>query len=106
MSIFDIHDPPGIKWLYQLEVGLSPLYDYKLKLDISDTRSDKCNVTNSTANLNHFCLHRTRFTENRYTLFTEGRYTLFTEGRYTLFTEGRYTLFTEGRYTLFKSSQF
>ena len=26
-SIFGIHDPVGVKWLFQLRVGLSPLHD-------------------------------------------------------------------------------
>ena len=30
-SIFNIHDPKGIKWLFQLRVVLSPLRRHKMK---------------------------------------------------------------------------
>ena len=67
-SIFDIHDPVRIKWLYQLRVGLSPLYEHKMKHNFSDTISDKCDVCKHTENLEHFFLHCTRYTEARRTL--------------------------------------
>ena len=62
-SIFGIHDPVGIKWLYQLRVGLSPLYAHKLKHNFSDTT--KCDTRNSIENLEHFFLQCIRFTEAR-----------------------------------------
>ena len=39
-SIFDIHDPLGVKWLFQLRVGLSPLYEHKKNHNFIDTPSD------------------------------------------------------------------
>ena len=40
--IFDIHDPIRLKWLFQLRVGLSPLYAHKKNHNFSDTLCDKC----------------------------------------------------------------
>ena len=50
-------------------MGLSPLYEHKLKHNFSDTPSDKCDVCKHTETLEHFFLHCTRFTEARRTLF-------------------------------------
>ena len=55
----------GIKWLYQLRVGLSPLYAHKLELNFSDTLSDKCDTYNSIENLEHFFLQCIPFSEAR-----------------------------------------
>ena len=66
--IFDIHDPIGMKWLFQLRVGLSPLYAHKKNHNFSDTPCDKCDVCKRTENLEHFFLHCIRFTETRRTL--------------------------------------
>ena len=69
MSIFDIHDSLGIKRLYQLRVGLSPLYDHKWKHGFRDIFSDKCVTCNCTESLEHYFLHCTRFIEARRILF-------------------------------------
>ena len=53
-SIFGIHDPRGIKWLFQLRVGHSPLYDHKMKHNFSDSPSDKCDVCKRSENIEHF----------------------------------------------------
>ena len=66
--IFDIHDPIGLKWLFQLRVGLSPLYAHKKNRNFNDTLCDKCDVCKSTENLKHFSLNCTRFAETRRTL--------------------------------------
>ena len=63
--IFDIHDSLGMRWLFQLRIGLSPLYEHKRNHNFIDTPSDKCDVCNRTENLEHFFLHCTRFTEAR-----------------------------------------
>ena len=67
-SIFDIHDSLGIKWLFQLRVGLSPLNEHKNNHNFIDTPSDKCIVCKRSENLEHFFLHCTRFIESRKTL--------------------------------------
>ena len=57
--IFDIHDPIGMKWLFQLRVELSPLYAHKKNHNFSDTLCDKCDVCKRTENLEHFFLNCT-----------------------------------------------
>ena len=58
----------GLKLLFQLRVGLSPLYAHKKNHNFSDTLCDKCDVCKSTENLEHFSLNCIRFTEARRTL--------------------------------------
>ena len=65
--IFDIHDPIGLKWLFQLRLGLSPLYAHKKYHNFSDTLCDKCDVCKRTENLEHFFLNCIRFAETRRT---------------------------------------
>ena len=67
-SIFNIHDSLAIKWLFQLRVGLSPLFEHKRNHHFSDTSSNKCDVCNRTENLEHFFLHCSRFNAARCTL--------------------------------------
>ena len=43
-SIFSIHDPCGIKLLFQLRVGLSPLKGHKKNHNFSDTPSAICDT--------------------------------------------------------------
>ena len=66
-SIFGIHDPLGIKRLFQLRVGLSPLLEHKKKHNFLDTPSNICTTCKSPENTEHFFLHCARFTEARYT---------------------------------------
>ena len=66
-SIFGIHDPLGIKRLFQLRVGLSPLLEHKKKHNFIDTPSNICTTCKSPENTEHFFLHCARFTEARYT---------------------------------------
>ena len=39
-SIFNIHDPTGIRFLFQLRLGLSPLRSHKRRHEFDDTPSD------------------------------------------------------------------
>ena len=52
-SIFDIHDTEGIKWLYQLRVGLSALNHHKYSHNFLDTPSNKCILCNTIENTQH-----------------------------------------------------
>ena len=56
-KIFDIHDPKGIKILFQLRVGLSPLREYKRRHNFQDTPSDTCICHNDAETTAHFLLH-------------------------------------------------
>ena len=67
-SIFGIHDSLGVRRLFQLRVGLSPLLAHKKNHRFLDTPSDKCATCNSSETLVHFFLYCTRFTDVRYTL--------------------------------------
>ena len=40
--VFDIHDPMGIRYLFQLRLGLSPLRSHKHHYGFADTPSDTC----------------------------------------------------------------
>ena len=50
-------------------MGLSSLNEHKNKHNFLDTPSDKCNVCNSTENLEHFLLYCGCYAGARYTLF-------------------------------------
>ena len=64
-SIFDIHNPVGIKRLYQLRVGLIPLYDHKWKHGFKDVLSDRRETGNCTESLEHNFFYCTRYVEAR-----------------------------------------
>jgi len=68
-SIFNIYNPPVIKTLFQLRVGLSPLHDHKMRHNFKDTPSSKCIECKQTENCEHFFLHCTRFVEARKSFF-------------------------------------
>ena len=40
--MFDIHDPTGVRYLFQLRVGLSPLRYHKKRHNFIDTPSNEC----------------------------------------------------------------
>ena len=68
-SILGIHDSLGIRRLFQLRVGLSPLLGHKSNHKFLDTPSDKCITCNRTENLEHFFLYCTRLVAPRDLLF-------------------------------------
>ena len=56
-KIFAIHDPKGIKILFQLRVGLSPLREYKRRHNFLDTPFDTYSCHNNAETTAHFLLH-------------------------------------------------
>ena len=74
-SIFNIHDPKCIKWIFQLRVGLSPLRSHKKRHNFRDTPDDTCHCTGAAEHTGdaetttHFLLHCPNFTEHRRALF-------------------------------------
>ena len=56
-KIFDIHDPKGIKILFQLRVGLSPLREHERRHNFQDTPSNTCSCHNDAETTAHFLLH-------------------------------------------------
>ena len=53
-SIFGIHDPAGLRYLFQLRVGLSPLRSHKYCHNFTDTTSDICHCNQGIEDTNHF----------------------------------------------------
>jgi len=67
-SIFNIHDPLGIHYLFQLRVGLSPLRNHKKRHNFIDTPSDICYCTMGVENTSHFLFECPFFANERATL--------------------------------------
>ena len=64
-SLYNIHDN-GIKWIFQLRVGLSPLKSHKKIHHFLDTPYDTCNCSQRVAETTcHFLLHCPLFTTHR-----------------------------------------
>ena len=72
-SIFDIHDPKGTRFLFQLRVGLSPLKYHKWKHNFIDTPSDSCSCNTGVENTRHFLLECPLFDIQRIHLMTNVR---------------------------------
>ena len=68
-SVFNIHDPVGIKRLFQLRVGLSPLNDHKKRHNFNDTPSDMCHCEIRPETTDHFFLTCDLYIEERRELF-------------------------------------
>ena len=56
-SFFGIHDPAGLKLLFQLRVGLSQLKYHKKRHNFADTTNDTCECTLGTEDTSHFLFH-------------------------------------------------
>ena len=70
-SIFNVHDN-GIKWIFQLRVGLSPLKSHKKDHNFSGYEEDfsaTCSCLMGLETTCHFLLHCPNFTFHRRTLF-------------------------------------
>lgn len=55
-SVFDIHDPPGLKLLTRLRVNLSHLREHKFKYNFQDTPFPLCSCSLETESVMHFLL--------------------------------------------------
>ena len=53
-NIFGIHDPSGVRYLFQLRVGLSPLRYHKNRHNFIDTPSNECPCNHGIEDTNHF----------------------------------------------------
>ena len=56
-SIFGIHDPVGLRYLFQLRVSLSPLRSLKWRHDFIDTSFDMCRCNHGNEDTNPFFVH-------------------------------------------------
>ena len=54
--VFGIHDPVGLRFLFQLRVGLSPLNCHKCSHNFADTPTDWCNCHCAPEDASHFLL--------------------------------------------------
>ena len=68
-SIFNLHDPDGVKFIYQLRVGLSPLREHKNRHNFLDTPSGRCSCGTGIESTVHFLLICPLYTAPREELF-------------------------------------
>ena len=66
-SLFGIHDPAGIHYLFQLRVGLSPLRGHKKRHNFPDITSD-CQCSFEIENTSHFLFQCPFYVTQRATL--------------------------------------
>ena len=72
-SVFDIHNPLGIKLLTRLHLGLSHLHEHKVRHCFQDTLNPFCDCGKDIESTMHFFLHRTNFLIPSQTLFQKIR---------------------------------
>ena len=68
-SVFNIYDPIGVKRLFKLRVGLSPLRYHKKRYNFRDTPNDLCQCQVSAETTEHFLLHCDIFEMVRNSMF-------------------------------------
>ena len=56
-TVYNIHDPIGLKYIFQLRVGLSPLKFHKKNHNFLDTPDDICDCGVSSENVSHFLFY-------------------------------------------------
>ena len=67
-SFFKIHDPTGVRYLFQLRVSLSPLKGHKYCHNFIDTPSGICHCNQGIEDTSHFLLSCPYYTVQRVTL--------------------------------------
>ena len=72
-SIFNIHNPYGIKLLTRLRLGLSHLRDHKFRHCFQDTLNPLCDCGNDIETTTYFSLHCPGFHSHRQTLMNNIR---------------------------------
>ena len=68
-SLFDIHNPLGVKLLTRLRLGLSHLHDHKFKHNFQNCLSPLCSCGFFIEDNKHFFLHCQNYNHDRQTLF-------------------------------------
>ena len=68
-SLFNIENLDGIRWIFQLRVGLSPLKNHKKMHNFHDTNDDTCHCTMHAETTKHFLLKCSNFDTHRQELF-------------------------------------
>ena len=69
-SVFKIHDPIGLRYLFQLRVNLSPLKGHKWRYNFSDTPSGICHCNQGIEDTSHFLFSCPSYVAQRATLVT------------------------------------
>ena len=68
-SIYNIHNPLGIKYLTRLRIGFSHLKEHKFRHNFQDSIEPMCNCNSGIETTAHFLLHCPNFSTQRQTLF-------------------------------------
>ena len=66
-SVFNCHNPRGVKLLNRLRLGLSQLREDKFKHGFQDSLNPFCSCGNDIKTLAHFLLHRPHYSNERST---------------------------------------
>ena len=66
--VFGIYDPEGIKYIFQLRLGLSPLRSHKFRHNFIDTPSDICLCKTGNETTEHFLFQCPFYTSKRFIL--------------------------------------
>ena len=69
-SVFNIHDPAGLRYLFQLRLGLSPLKGHKWSHNFIDTPSGVCHCNQGIEDTSHFLLSCPSYVIQRETLMS------------------------------------
>lgn len=62
-NVFNIHDPKGVRRLFQLRVGLSPLKHHKKRHNFKDTPTGTCRCQMFTETTEHFLVYCNLYTD-------------------------------------------
>ena len=66
-SVFNCHNPRGVRLLTRLRLGLSPLPEHKFKYDFQDSLNPICSCGNDIETLAYFLLHCPHYSHERST---------------------------------------
>ena len=69
-SVFNVRDENGIRYIFQLRVGLSPLRAHKKQHNFKDTPDDRCPCGNGIETTEHFLLKCSLYQMQRETLLS------------------------------------
>ena len=64
-TIFGIHDPVGLRYLFQLRLSLSPLRSHKYRHNFIDTPSEICRCNQGIEDTNHFFISYPNYVTSR-----------------------------------------
>ena len=64
-SIYNIHDPVGLHYLFQLRTGLSSLRSHKYRHNFRDTPNANCNCQQGIEDTKHFLFECLQFANDR-----------------------------------------